>query len=323
MIRIGSEKITTNIFLAPLAGCADLAFRLIARENGAKFCFFEMVDSNSLEYGPPRKMSILKTVEEDAPIAAQILGEDPAVMLRGARKILERVKIPFLDINAACPARKVIKKHSGSYLLREQANLAAIIKKLASSLPVPVTVKIRLGYDTCTPEGIVSLAKKCQSSGASAVFVHGRTSLQGYLGEVNYEYIRRIKDALRIPVFGIGNIFSCQLAEKMFKLTNCDGIMVARGCLGNPWIFKVIDEYLGKGKIPKPVSPAEKRVVLKRHLEYVNVYNECHPDSKLGVMRKTVMWYLRGFPGAARIRQQICVVKNYEKMLELIDEVIR
>ena len=320
MIKIGSAEIDTNIFLAPLSGCSDLAFRLIAREHGAKFCFFEMVDANALTRNHKKTIGgILKTIEKDSPVAGQLLGADPALMLDAAQKFVATADISFLDINSACPVKKVVKKGAGAYLLENPAVLYKIVKKLSSSLNIPVTVKMRVGYHKRYLEDIVDIARKCEENGARAVFVHGRTRAQGYGGAVDYESIRSIKQSLNVPVFGTGNIFTPELAKKMFDETGCDGILVARGAFGNPWIFKNIETYLKSGAIvPEPGLPARKKV-LKKHLAYIDKYRDSKPASKVGFMRKIAIWYLRGFPYAANTRDQISRVKSYSDLLKLID----
>lgn len=324
MIRIGSKEVPTNIFLAPLSGCSDLSFRLIAREHGAKFCFFEMIDSNSVIRGPERRfLSVLKTMPSDNPIAAQLLGEDPSMMVRAAKKILNLgLRISFMDINAACPTKKVVKKGAGSYLLEDRRTLFCIVKKMVKSLPVPVTVKMRVGYEHRDLKEILSISKKCESLGASAIFVHGRTKSQGYMGEVDYETIKAIKENLRVPVFGIGNIFSPESASRMFNETGCDGIMVARGAMGNPWIFKDIEDYLKVGSSGPAPDIKNKGTVLKRHLAYIDKYKECGSSGKIGIMHKTAFWYLKGLTGSARMRREISLVKTYDMMIKLIDALI-
>ncbi|MDP3804436.1 MAG: tRNA dihydrouridine synthase DusB [Candidatus Omnitrophota bacterium] len=321
MVHIGSFAMPAKIFLAPMAGCTDLAFRLIARETGAKFCFFEMVDCNSITYGPKRKVrSILRTIDDDTPIAAQLLGRDPDAMLRGAKAILDIAKVSFLDINAACPAKKVVKKRAGSYLVKDSAELCKIIKKLATALPVPVTVKLRTGYDEPDVPGMAALAKSCQKSGAQALFVHGRTRLQGYAGEIDYSSIKAMKESVSIPVFGSGNIFSPALAMKMLDETGCDGILAARGALGNPWIFKQTEDYLNNGITSSVIGLEIKISVLKKHLAYMETFKESSPSGKLGHMRKIMLWYLRGFPSASSVREKVSLVNSHEEMLKLIDE---
>ena len=320
MIKIGDFKLNTRIVLAPLAGCSDLPFRLICREHGAKFCFFEMIDSNSLYYNNIRTLDIVKTLEKDNPIALQLVGADPEIMLFAADKILKRAKPVFLDINCACPAKKVIKKKAGAYLLKDTKNISAIIKKLSSSLSIPVTVKMRLGSSEADVKNAAKAAMICEESGAKALFVHGRTREQGYSGDIDYQAIKSIKDSVDIPVFGSGNIFSPELAKKMFDETLCDGICVARGAFGNPWIFTQIEDYLKDGRLPKPVSDTERKTVLKRHLSYIMKYKDMHPSSRVGFMRKVALWYLKGFPNASRFRDRITATKSYDNLVGAIDE---
>lgn len=304
-----------------MAGCTDLPFRLIAREHGAKFCFFEMVDCNSITYGRKKTFhSILKTVEEDRPIAAQLLGRDPSKMLAGAEEIIAFAKPAFLDINAACPARKVVKKKAGAYLLKDESELCAILKKLSSALSIPVTVKLRTGYDQADPSKIAHLSKRCQDSGAAAIFVHGRTQAKGYSGPIDYASIKAIKKAVNIPVFGSGNIFSPELAKSMFDETGCDGILVARGALGNPWIFNEINEYITKGRIHPSPGIDIKKDVLKKHITAIEKLRDRGSKGNVGYMRKTVIWYLKGFTLAATIRAKVSLVNSYEKMLKLIED---
>ena len=320
MIKIGSFQLNTSIFLSPLSGCADTAFRLISREHGAKFCFYEMVDAHSLIYERPGTYRLLKSHKDDEPIAAQLLGADPSIMLDAAQKMLTIVKTPFLDINCACPVKKVIKKKAGAYLLKDTASLSKLLKKLADHLPVPVTVKMRIGFDKIDIEHIADIARRCEASGAAAIFVHGRTQAQGYAGDIDYASIRAIKEAVRIPVIGAGNILSPELAKKMFDETACDGIAVARGAFGNPWIFEDIDSYLKTGKVPPKKTVAEKKRVLKKHLSYVNTYKELRPETKVGFMRKVAMWYLREFSNAKRIRQRISSAREYAALLDIVEK---
>ncbi len=321
MTAIGNRTLSTNVFLAPMSGCTDLAFRLIAREHGAAFAFFEMIDSHSVFYHRTKTYSLLKTLADDAPIALQLLGADPDIMLKAAQDILSMIDVSFLDINAGCPAKKVIRKKAGSYLLEDRDALYRIIGKLTSSLLVPVTVKIRLGHHNETLQDIIGLAKRCEDTGASALFVHGRTRLQQYSGEIDYGAIQAIKESVRIPVFGSGNILSPDGAKKMFDLTGCDGILVARGALGNPWIFKGIESRLAGGEGVLGPSLADRKDVLKRHLSYIDRHNDCSPTVKVGIMRKVSLWYLKSFMNARRIREKICVVNSYEKMLKFIDSI--
>ncbi|MCM8760973.1 MAG: tRNA dihydrouridine synthase DusB [Candidatus Omnitrophica bacterium] len=321
MLAIGKYILPAYILLAPMSGCTDLAFRLIAREHDAAFAFFEMVDSHSVFYHRKKTLSLLKTHDKDRPIALQLLGSKPDIMLKAAEDILSRLKISFLDINAACPAKKVIRKKAGSYLLQDRENLRAIINRLSSALDIPVTVKIRIGYKNETCQDMVDIARMIEDAGASALFVHGRTRLQQYSGDIDYDTIKAVKNSVDIPVFGSGNILSPQHAGKMLAATGCDGILVARGGLGNPWIFRAIAEYISNGKEVASPTLEDKKNVLKKHLSYLETYCDASEKVRVGLMRKVAIWYLKSFPLAKRIREKISVVKSYEKMLEFIDSI--
>jgi nifR3 family TIM-barrel protein len=321
MVQIGSTNINTNIFLAPMSGCTDLPFRLITREHGAQFCFFEMLDSNSLTHNRRQSFNILKTTDLDRPIAGQLLGADPAIMLDAANKVLERVKLSFLDINCACPAKKVIKKKSGGHLMRDTPRLYGVVKKLSSSLKLPVTIKIRIGYDKKIARDTIDMVRHCEDSGVAAIFVHGRLVSQGYSGDIDYAFIRKIKESVKIPVFGSGNVLSGPLAKKMLDETSCDGILVARGALGNPWIFEQINSTLTNGTMQKDISLEEKKKALKKHLSYVDSYRDMSKTGKIGFMKKIAIWYLKSVPQASRLREKITSAKNYEGILATISSI--
>lgn len=304
-----------------MAGITDLPLRLISRGLGAKHCFFEMLDAKATVYNHPASRRCLKTLKKDFPIAAQLVGGDPCVMLDAAEKLTTLVDISFLDINSACPAKKIIKKGAGAALLNDTATLGKIIKKLSSKLRIPITVKLRTGFNKRDIKECVKTAKICQTNGASIVFIHGRISSQGYYGDIDYESIKAVKNALKIPVFGSGNIFNPFMAKKMLDETRCDGILVARGALGNPWIFKDIENYLKKGKALKKPTLAVKKKILKKHLAYIEKYKDMRDHDKIGFMGKVTKWYLKGLHGATKIRVCISKVKSYQELISLIDRV--
>ena len=312
-------SVNPKIYLAPMSGVTDLAFRLISRELGAGHCFFEMLDSKAMVYGHPKNRRFLKTLGKDSPIAAQLVGADPSVMLDAAEKLLSLVNISFLDVNSACPAKKIIKKGAGASLLKDTARLGKIIKKLSSNLRIPVTVKLRTGFNESDVANCVRTAAICEEKGASCVFIHGRTVSQGYSGDIDYESIRAVKEALKIPVYGSGNIFNPFLAKKMLDETGCDGIMVARGALGNPWIFKNIENYLKNGAIAEMPSLSLKKKVLKKHLSYIENYKDISDINKIGFMGKVAMQYLKGLRNALKIRERICRVHSYGELIHLIN----
>jgi len=310
-----------KIYLAPMSGVTDLSLRLVSRKLGARLCFFEMIAAKGLLYSSAKTMELLKTLKKDSPIAAQLVGADPSILLDAAQKLTSIVDIPFLDINSGCPARKITKKSAGAALLKTPARLGKIIKKLSSNLPMPVTVKLRTGFYKRDVKKIVRTVKTCQANGASTIFIHGRTASQGYSGDIDYESIKAVKKALKIPVFGSGNIFNPQMAKSMLDETGCDGILVARGALGNPWIFKNIENYLKKGTPAKRPSLSEKKKVLKQHLAYISRYKDIAYRDRAGFMSKVAMWYCKGLPGAADLRRRICTAKTYKELINLIEKI--
>ncbi|MDO9464077.1 MAG: tRNA dihydrouridine synthase DusB [bacterium] len=310
-----------KIYLAPMSGVTDLAFRLISRRLGASHCFFEMLDSKAILYGSQKNRGLIKTIKKDSPISAQLLGADPSAMLDAAEKLIELVDISFLDINSACPVKKVTKKGAGAALLKDKALLGKIIKKLVSKLRIPVTVKLRTGFDKRDISECVRIAEECEANGASIVFIHGRTVSQRYSGDIDYESIKAAKESLKIPVFGSGNIFNPFMAKKMLDETGCNGILVARGALGNPWIFKNIENYLKNGETPKNPSLPAKKKVLKAHLAYIEKYKDIGPANKIGLMGKITMWYFKGHHNSKGIRTRISKVTSYEELIGLIESV--
>jgi len=310
-----------DVYLAPMSGITDLPFRLMSREFGVKHCFFEMLDAKALIYEHPRNKRIIKTLTEDLPISAQLVGADISVMLEAAEKLTSLLRLSFLDINVGCPAKKVIKKGAGSALLKDSAKLAKMLKKLTSKLKIPVTIKLRTSFYKRSIKECVERAKMCEASGASMIFLHGRTVLEGYSGDIDYESIKAVKKAVRVPLFGSGNIFNPLMAKKMFDETGCDGVLAARGALGNPWIFKDIEGYLKNGELSEKPTLSTKKKILKKHLTYIEKYREMAPSNKTGFMGKVAMWYLKGIPEASCIREKICRVKSYRNLINLINNV--
>jgi len=319
-MKIGSYTLPSRLLLAPLSGCADLSFRLIAREHGCRFCFLEMVDAVSLLRRQKKTLTLLKAIPEDTPIAAQILGSDPRIVIAAALVLLEYApSIPFLDLNAACPAKKVLKKRAGAFLLTDPKRLFAIVETLTATLPIPVTVKMRVGCGETTAVGVAVIARECEKRGAAAFFVHGRTQEQQYAGMVDYEAVRTLREAVSVPVFGSGDVLSPETAGRMLDETGCAGVLVARGAMGNPWIFQRTEEFLGTGKVPGLPSFRERMAVASRHIALIERHKDLPPSGKVGFMRKTALWYLKGFPEASRVRTMIVSRRSAAEIIDILD----
>jgi len=322
MVKIGDKVFNTKVFLAPLAGCSDLPFRLICREHGAQMAFFEMISSDALVREREKTLNMLKSTEADLPVAGQLLGSDPALMIDAALKMKERANVEFIDINAACPVRKVVTNGQGAALLKTPENLFAIIKILSGKLGLPVTVKLRTGYDETDLKALVNVVRGCEDAGVSAIFLHGRTRAQLYSGGVDYGAIKKVKESVGIPVFGSGNVLSGPLARKMLDETGCDGVIVARGAMGNPWIFKEINGFLKSGFCPLPPDKKRRIETLKKHISYIRKYSDISSPSVIGKMRKAALWYLKGFALAAAARGKVTSAQNYEELLKVLDKLL-
>jgi tRNA-dihydrouridine synthase B len=314
MLKIAHLEFSSPCILAPMAGITDLPYRLISRTFGCEFAFTEMISARALVCRSRNTERMLSSNPDDSPLGVQLLGNDPGVMLR-ALEILRKHSIGLIDVNAACPVSKVTKKGEGAAMLTEPRKLGQVLKTLVKHSALPVTVKIRSGWD----EGSLNageVALRAQEAGVSAVFVHGRTRAQGYRGGVDYRIIREVKGLLRIPVIASGDTLSPQLIKKMFDETGCDGVAVARGALGNPWIFRQSAEYLASGVLlPKP-GISEIIGIMTKHLNLCcDHYGEKHATV---LFRKLFGWYMKGIPGVKNLRDRAFRAETKNTMLELI-----
>lgn len=313
-MNIGGFKPSNNIFLAPMAGVTDKAFRIICKEMGCGLVYTEMVSSKGLYYVSHRTENMLDIDDREAPAAVQIFGSDPEVMGRTADKISQNPKVAIIDINMGCPAPKVIKNCDGSALMKNPELASQVIKSVVKNSKVPVTVKIRKGWDeSCV--NAVEFAKMIEDSGASAVAIHGRTRAQMYEGKADWDIIANVKKAVSIPVIGNGDVTGPLEAKALFEKTGCDAIMIGRGALGNPWIFKRVCTYLSTGEIiPEPTIPERIDMAL-RHFDMV-----CSSKGHKGMfeMRKQLGWYLKGMKGATQLRQEINKIEDEEQVKKLL-----
>lgn len=314
-LKIGDIELENNLILAPMAGITDLAFRKLCKENGAGLVETEMVSSRAIVYNDEKTLKMLNTEGEKRPISMQIFGNDPKIMAESAKFLNDKADI--IDINMGCPAPKVVKNGDGSRLLLDLDLVSEIVKSVVSVAKVPVTVKIRKGWDE---EHIVALeaARVIEKAGASAIIVHGRTRSQFYSGKADWEIIKKIKESVNIPVIGNGDIIDGKSAREMFETANVDGIMIGRATLGNPWIFKEIIAYLSGVNFVKPTNEDVLNTIL---LHYNMLIQEKGEYTAVREMRKHVAWYVKGMRNATIIRNQINTYESFadcEKFLKNI-----
>ena len=312
-LMIGDVELPNNLILAPMAGVTDLPFRLLCREQGAGLLCMEMVSAKAIYYRNRNTEALLSIDEREPPVSLQLFGSDADIISEMAGQIEDR---PFsiLDINMGCPVPKVAGNGEGSALMKDPALVEAIVTKTVRAVRKPVTVKIRKGFDG-EHVNAVEIAKIAEAGGASAVAVHGRTREQYYHGKADWDIIRQVKEAVRIPVIGNGDVISPESAKAMFDETGCDGIMIGRGAQGNPWIFRQILHWMETGEKIRP-SAEEVREMILRHarllVEHKGVY------TGIREMRKHVAWYTAGYPGSARLRARVNEVTELCELEDLI-----
>lgn len=312
-LKIGNVELENNLILAPMAGITDLPFRSICKEYGPGLVCTEMVSSKAIFYGDEKTKLLLNTQGEKRPIAMQIFGSDEETMGYAAKEVSKLADI--LDINMGCPAPKVVKNGDGSKLLLDLEKAERIIKVVVQNSEVPVTLKFRKGWDS---DHIVAceLAQIAEKAGVSAITIHGRTREEYYSGKADLDIIKKVKESVRIPVIGNGDVTSEESALKMFEYTGVDGIMIGRGSMGNPWIFKQIEYYLRKGeKLQRPTNQ-QKYEVLKEHIELA--VKEKGEGVALKEMRKHISYYTKNMKDSSIFRNEINHTDNKDKIMELI-----
>lgn len=313
-LKIGNIELENRYILGPMAGVTDLPFRLLCREQGAGLLCMEMVSAKAIYYNNRNTESLLEMHPDERPVSLQLFGSDPKIMSEMAKRIEER---PFaiLDVNMGCPVPKVVKNGEGSALMKNPKLVYEIVSALVKAIDKPVTVKIRKGFDD-DHVNAVEIAKIIEEAGAAAVAVHGRTREQYYSGKADWNIIRQVKEAVSIPVIGNGDVTSPQKADELVRQTGCDGVMIARGAQGNPWIFSELTQWEETGELPLRPDKDEIRKMMLRHarlqLEYKGEF------SGIREMRKHVAWYTKGLKGAARLREKVNAVESLEELENLL-----
>ena len=321
MWQIGNLKIKNRVVLAPMAGISNTAYRQIIKEMGAGLIFAEMVSIEAIAHENTKTLALLKMTEMERPIAQQIFGSDVESFVLAAKKIEATMNPDIIDINMGCPVPKIaLRSQAGSALLKNPAKIKAIVKAVVEAVKLPVTVKIRSGWND---ENInaVEVAKNIEAAGASAITIHPRTRSQGYSGKADWAIIKAVKAAVSIPVIGNGDVTTCYDAKRMLEETDCDAVMIGRGVLGNPWLIKECAEYLDTHKEPKQVLPADKMLMLKRH--YQLLLESTNEKLALLEIRSHALWYLRGLPGSAPIKNTICSINSSQELFKALDDYIK
>lgn len=312
-IKIGNVKIDVPVALAPLAGVTDFVFRSICREHGAGLVCTEMVSAKAVVYKNKNTAALIRTDQNEHPSAMQLFGSDPKSISESCH-MLKDASFDIIDFNMGCPVPKVVKNGEGSALMRDLSSAKAALTALVSSAEKPVTVKIRAGFNSANINA-VDVAMLAEDCGVSAITVHGRTREQYYSGKADLDIIKKVKSAVNIPVFGNGDITDGKSAQRMLDETGCDGIMIGRAAMGNPWIFEEIIEYLKTGKDVEKPAANEIISTLLMHAKAITEVN----GEYMGIrqMRSHAAWYLKGFRNAAKLRGKINSIETYDELEKL------
>ena len=315
-----SEYIKNKVLLAPMAGVTDKSFRTICSEMGAFLTYTEMVSAKALHYNNKKSEKLLELSPLEKPAAIQIFGNNPDIMADMACRIEQKMgdDLALIDINMGCPAPKITNNFEGSALMKDLAHAGKIIRTVKSKLKKPLTVKFRKGF--CEEKvNAIEFAKMCEDSGADMICVHGRTRNQFYSGKADWDIIKRVKKSVNIPVIGNGDIFSAKNAQEMFEYTGVDAVMVGRGCMGNPFLFRQINTYLKSGEIEDDPHLDERLDILLRQARMMII----DKDEHLAIMqlRKHASWYIKGMKSATRAREKLVRIESFDELEQIVDNI--
>ena len=317
MWKIKNVEINGKIVVAPMAGISNMTFRRICKSMGASLVVAEMVSDKAITYGNEKTFELLRMNDDERPISQQIFGSDVKSFVEAAKIVEEKMKPDIIDINMGCPVPKVaVKNQAGSALLKNPEKVGEIIKAVVGAVNVPVTVKIRSGWDQSSINA-VEIAKIAEANGASAITVHARTRAQGYSGKADWNIIKEVVNAVDIPVIGNGDVVSCYDAKKMLDETGCSAVMIGRGLLGNPWLIKECVEYLESGKLPEVIDYNEKIDMMEYHLNKL-CEDKTEKQAVLEI-RNHLLNYLKGLPENKEVKNQDCRCKSRLKIIKVLE----
>lgn len=317
MWKIGNIEIKNQIVLAPMAGICNSSFRKIIKNMGAGLIYAEMISDKGILYNNKKTLDMLYMEDVERPISQQIFGSDKDTFVQAAKYIYENMKPDIIDINMGCPVPKVaLRSQAGSALLKYPEKIREIVKAVVEAVPIPVTVKIRSGWDKDSINA-VEVAKICEEAGASAICVHPRTRKQGYSGKADWNIIKKVKENVNIPVIGNGDIKTIYDAKKMIDETKCDAIMIGRGVLGNPWLIKQVDYYLNKNEIIDEPTDIEKIDTCIKHFNLL--LNQKSEKIAVLEIRNHIGWYLKGIKNSSKVKDEIFKTKNKDDIINILN----